>query len=269
MNLKNANTLVFLKKTFNYAHKSFWKLLIGSVLYLLPLIALAIIPYAGPVLALLIFGWLTTGYIYFVKKTIRKREASFKDIFTQTQKLATVTFLGALLASLSILGFVLFIIPGLAVMVFYCFSIHVFEQDKASAVLENFKRSSEIVKGNKVLLLSYKFVFIFNYAITAFIVVISIYGIQAMNIAPWLEILMYVGTGIGTFVSVATTTMYLFVADELFFSYVVNGRGDIQFSESTASKKKIIGSHAITKKNKEKEEASTIDPSEIEIIEDK
>ena len=232
MDYSNKTAFGLFKTSFDSAKPHLTKLFIGTLVYTFPLVMLALIPYIGWVLSVLIFGHLTYGYIGFIRDTLAGKEVKLYSIFQLRKNMSTSTFLGALLVVLIVLGSVLFIVPGLLVIAYYSMSMYVLQQDNSASIMENLRISSKLVDGQKVLMLTYKILF---YILYAFLVLIAGIAGLFLNILyttmPLLAVVLFILLAFVVYLLFVMVTVYFAVSNELFYSCVLKVKSPSKPSE--------------------------------------
>ncbi len=130
--------------------KGVWgKGFLGTLMYVTPIVALLFVPYVGWALAIAVFGWLTAGYVEFMKGLLSGNNPSYAMIFTTVHEFAQATLIGVILCCGTILGSVIFIVPGIIIIGFYSMSFFVLDEEAITSVSDTLNLASMKMEGNK------------------------------------------------------------------------------------------------------------------------
>ncbi len=196
----------------------FTKAFVGALAYLAPMALLCCIPYVGWALAVLAFGYLTVGYITYMKQLLNNEDVKLFTIYEWNKNFATVTFLGAVYLLLVLLGYIVFIIPGIIIVAFYSNALHVSESEKSTSVLETFRKSANLVEGKKVFLLSYKVIYYFFYALSVLLFgVLMLFNERLFGSMPVLAVALLIFIGVVFFLLFAIITASFFASNQIFY----------------------------------------------------
>lgn len=238
MDISNKSILSLIKLSASSLKGKWVKGLIGTIAYLAPMLALCLIPYIGWAAAVLVFGFLTVNYIKFFNELLAGGNVKLYTIYAPNKNIATISFLGVIVAMLIITGFILFIIPGLIFIAYYSMSLFVIEEENSTSVLETMRSCAKKMDGNKVALLSYKVIYYIAYALTSLI--FSILYMLLSTIAttyPFLFAMLLIILGIMLLFVFAVITMYLHASNMLFYKEMLKEKATT-ISETTKNKTK-------------------------------
>lgn len=108
---------------------------------------LGILIYAAGLIVSIEIGFATFAIFF---KFIDKKKVSIKDLFAyfNAKLLFRFSIVGLLYALIVLIGFLLFIIPGIYFGIKYWFALYIYV-DKRTGIIESFKESARITKGVK------------------------------------------------------------------------------------------------------------------------
>lgn len=238
MDISNKSILSLIKLSASSLKGKWVKGLIGTIGYLAPMLALCLIPYIGWAAAVLVFGFLTVNYIKFFNELLAGGNVKLYTIYAPNKNIATISFLGVIVAMLIITGFILFIIPGLIFIAYYSMSLFVIEEENSTSVLETMRSCAKKMDGNKAALLSYKVIYYIAYALTSLI--FSILYMLLSTIAttyPFLFAMLLITLGIMLLFVFTVITMYLHASNMLFYKEMLKEKATT-ISETTKNKTK-------------------------------
>ncbi len=130
--------------------KGKWGLGIGTtVVFMLVMIAILLIPYAGGIISILISGSMSIGLASFALSLSRKQDAKLSLIFSGFQKFGVG--LGAYLLQriFVVLWSLLLIIPGIIAALSYSMTYYIIAENDSIGPLEAITKSKEMMRGNK------------------------------------------------------------------------------------------------------------------------
>lgn len=211
-----------IRRTFALLKGKFGIAFIGALVYLAPMALLSLIPYAGWPLAIIAFGYLTEGYISFIKEVLYDKEPKLYTIFKPNENIATVTFLGVILVLFLALGLTLFIIPGVLVILYYSMSLHVIEDEKSQSVMETLKKSASLMNGKKTFMISYKIFYYLAYALS-----ILLFGFLFLlndvlyGVLPVLSVALLVLLIVFAVIWFAVITTYFVTSNTIFYDTIL------------------------------------------------
>ncbi len=203
--------------------KGVWaKAFLGALMYVSPIILLAFIPYCGWALSFVVFGWLTAGYIQFMKQLLRGENPKYTVIFTTVHEFAQATLIGVIMCTGTLLGTVLFIVPGMLMIVFYSLSLYVLNENAITSVADTFNLTARKMKGNKTAMVAYKVVYYLFYLLTGLIALVAflfIAKLYATNQA--LAIVLGIIDVVVAIVLIAIVTVYFYASNDVFYAEIV------------------------------------------------
>lgn len=212
------STYGLLKNTFASLKGKFVQALIGVVAYLAPMALLCLIPYVGWIFSVLLFGHLTIGIISYLSDLLAGKEVKLIEIYQLKKNDAAITFLGAILVLMVILGSVLFIIPGIFVIAYFSMSLYVMQRENSTSVMETLRSSARSMNGHKVDLLSYKVIYYLVLALSVLLFGILILLVDRMSASlPILAVALIILLGIIAFFWLSLVVTVFLTSNELFY----------------------------------------------------
>lgn len=203
--------------------KGVWaKAFLGALMYVSPIILLAFIPYCGWALSFAVFGWLTAGYIQFMKQLLRGENPKYTVIFTTVHEFAQATLIGVIMCTGTLLGTVLFIVPGMLMIVFYSLSLYVLNENAITSVADTFNLTARKMHGNKTAMVAYKVVYYLFYLLAGLIALVAflfIAKLYATNQA--LAIVLGIIDVVVAIVLIAIVTVYFYASNDVFYAEIV------------------------------------------------
>lgn len=203
--------------------KGVWgKGFLGTLMYVTPIIALLFVPYVGWALAIAVFGWLTAGYVSFMKGLLKGDNPSYAMIFTTVHEFAQATLIGVILCCGTILGLVIFIIPGIIIVGFYSMSFFVLDEQAITSVSDTLNLSSMKMEGNKTSMFAYKVIYYLLYVIVALIALVAfIFIARLYDTHQALAICLGVVDLLVSLVLVSIVTLYFYASNVVFYNEIV------------------------------------------------
>ena len=230
--------------------KGAWgRVFLASLIYIAPLVLFCLIPYAGWAISVALFGYLTLGYLNFMQQTLKGNNPSFKVLFVQPEYFPAI-MLGIIMAVGTLLGLVLFIVPGVLMIGYYSMSLFVLNEERISNVTDTLNVTARQMNGNKTALFAYKVVFYLFYVLVAAVAAICalfISGLYASHLA--LGVVLTIVLVLAVIVLFAIITMYFYSANCMFYEEVVSkvDYSDYQLktektvnAETTESTEKVV-----------------------------
>ncbi len=197
------------------------KAFLGAFFYLLPILGFCAIPYAGWAIGIILFGFLTPGYINFMKLLLDGENPKYDVIFRGKGDIMASIFLGILLAGGMILGSALLIVPGMIFASFYSMSFYFLNEDKITTVFGSMENCAKNMNGNKTNMFAYKVIFYIYYIIIALCCGALAFLVWALCDILWLAVIFYIILAIGFILLTSLCTMFLYSANYLFYEEVI------------------------------------------------
>ena len=127
-----------------------WGLAIGTfVLYMVIMIPVALIPFAGIVISILIGGPMSLGLAIFTLSISRKQDAQLAQLFEGFQKFSVGLSAYLLKAVFTLLWTLLLVIPGIIAALSYAMTYYIIVDNDSIGALDAITRSKEMMRGNK------------------------------------------------------------------------------------------------------------------------
>lgn len=128
-----------------------WGLAIGTfVVYMIVTAALQAIPYLGPIASLVISGPFALGLIIFSKNVANDSDARLEQIFDGFKNFGTALATYLLSAVATVLGLLLFIIPGIIISLGLALSMYIISDDQEIGAYDALKKSWDMMNGYKM-----------------------------------------------------------------------------------------------------------------------
>lgn len=197
------------------------KAFLGSFFYLLPMLGICAIPYAGWAIGILLFGFLTPGYINFMQSLLKNENPKYEVIFRGKGDIIASILLGIVLAGGMILGTALAIIPGMFFAVYFSMSFFFLNEKDITNVFGSMGNCAKNMKGNLVNLFSYKVIFYIYYVITTLACAALAFMVWALLDILWLAIILYIIIALAFIVLTALCTMFFYTANCIFYEEVI------------------------------------------------
>lgn len=200
----------------------FGRAFLATLMYVTPLILLLFVPYAGWAISILLFGWLTNGYISYMKKLLNNENPSFAIIFTTVKEFAQATLIGVIMCVGTILGSLIFIVPGIMIIGYYSMSLFVLDEEAITGVSDSLNLASKKMDGNKTAMFAYKVIYYLLYVIiglafaVAFLFIAKLYTTQQA-----LAIGLGVIDVVVAIVLIALVTVYFYASNVVFYNEIV------------------------------------------------
>lgn len=105
------------------------------------------VAFALACLAVTVILWM--GFIVVALKALRNQPVKFSDYFSQASKVVKASVMALLLVISLTLGLVLFVIPGLYILVTYGLAIY-YMVDEDAGIMESLKKSAALTQGKKL-----------------------------------------------------------------------------------------------------------------------
>lgn len=203
--------------------KGVWgKGFLGTFMYVTPLIALLFVPYVGWALSIAVFGWLTAGYVEFMKGLLKGENPKYARIFNTVHEFAQATLIGVILCCGIVLGLVVFIIPGVIIIGYYSMTFFVLDEQAITGISDSLNLASLKMEGNKTAMFAYKVVYYLLYLIVAAIALVTVifllklYGTQQV-----LAICLAVVDVLVILVLLSIVTLYFYASNVVFYNEIV------------------------------------------------
>ena len=203
-------------------NKCWGRAFLATLMYVTPLILLLFVPYAGWAVSILIFGWLTNGYISYMKKLLNNENPSFAIIFTTVKEFAQATLIGVIMCVGTILGSLIFIVPGIMIIGYYSMSLFVLDEEAITGVSDSLNLASKKMEGNKTAMFAYKVIYYLLYVIVglafaiAFLFIAKLYSTQQA-----LAICLGILDVIVAIILISIITVYFYASNVVFYNEIV------------------------------------------------
>ena len=240
--------------------KAFW----GSFFYLLPTLGICAVPYVGWAIGIILFGFLTPGYINFIQQLIKGENPKYDIIFKGKGDIVASIFLGVILAGGMILGTALAIVPGMFFSTYYSMSFFFLNEEEITSAFDSMKKCAKNVAGNATNLFSYKIIFYIYYVIIALVCVALALAVWGLVKAAWLAIILYVVIAFGFILLTSLCTMFFYAANCVFYEEVIAYQ-EVKKARKANKKMKIEKEEASTEvvpENKVEEKTEEVKPVE-------
>lgn len=224
----------------------FWKACLASLVVIFPIVAVLFIPYyVGIVLSVLFSGYLFYGLIIYYKKLFAGENPSLKVIFNNWDRFPAATLIGIINFVCLVVGLIVLIIPAIVYLIYYSVNLYLLADQSEPKVKECFTHNASRMVTNKTLVLSYKVLFYFLFAVVFGIcglIFIPLYSMTVSNLAlaVFLIILLILfGIALITLVNVLyQATQYEFYTNHMVSleeaSNIVKERNEKIISKKTA-----------------------------------
>jgi len=127
-----------------------WLLAIGTMLvYLILVGALQAIPYLGAIVGLVIGGPFALGLIIFSKNIANDGDARLEQVFDGFKNFGTSLATYLLAAVAGIIGFILFVIPGIIISLGFALGMYIISDDAEIGAYDALKKSWDMMNGYK------------------------------------------------------------------------------------------------------------------------
>lgn len=202
--------------------KGVWgKAFLATLIYVTPLIALCAIPYAGWVISIALFGYLTLGYLNYMQKLIKGENPKLSVLFAQPEW-AQAILLGIIMAVGTIVGLLLFIIPGVLMIGYYSLSLFVLNEERITNVTDTLNVAARKMNGNKTGLFAYKVIFYLFYALVGAATIVSLLFISALyETQVVLAVVLGVVAVLIAIVLISIITIYFYAANVVFYDEII------------------------------------------------
>lgn len=197
------------------------KAFLGTLFYLLPTLGICAVPYVGWAIGIILFGFITPGYINFIQKLMNNENPKYEIIFRGKGDILASIFLGIILAGGMILGSVLAIVPGMFFAVYYSMSFFFLNEEEITNTFDSMKKCAKNVVGNATNLFAYKSIFYIYYVIIALVCVALGLAVWGLVKIIWLAVILYVIIAIAFILLVSLCTMFLYAANCVFYEEVI------------------------------------------------
>ena len=128
-----------------------WLLAIGTMLvYFIVVGAIQAIPFAGPLVGIVIGGPFALGLIIFSKNIANDTDARLEQVFDGFKNFGTALATYLLSAVAIMIGILLFVIPGIILGLGLSLSMYIISDDPEIGAYDALKKSWEMMKGYKV-----------------------------------------------------------------------------------------------------------------------
>ena len=127
MEKESKNGLDLIRISADKLKGSWGRVFLATLIYVAPLVLFCLIPYAGWAISVALFGYLTIGYINFMQQTLKGEKPSFKVLYVQPEYMPAI-MVGIIIAIGTMLGLLLFIVPGILVIGYYSMSLFVLNE---------------------------------------------------------------------------------------------------------------------------------------------
>ena len=197
------------------------KAFLASLIYVAPLIALCLIPYAGWAVSIALFGYLTLGYINYMQQLMGGKNPSLKVLFVQ-KEFSQAILIGIIMAVGTIVGTLLFIIPGILVIAYYSLSLFILNEERIVNVTDTLNVTAREMVGHKTAMFAYKVIFYLFYALVGVATVLGmlfVANLYATNAA--LAIVLGIVIMLACIVLLALITTYFYAANVVFYAEII------------------------------------------------
>ena len=197
------------------------KAFLASLIYVAPLIALCLIPYAGWAVSIALFGYLTLGYINYMQQLMGGKNPSLKVLFVQ-KEFSQAILIGIIMAVGTLVGTLLFIIPGILVIAYYSLSLFILNEERIVNVTDTLNVTAREMVGHKTAMFAYKVIFYLFYALVGVATVLGmlfVANLYATNIA--LAIVLGIVIMLASIVLIALITTYFYAANVVFYAEII------------------------------------------------
>lgn len=202
--------------------KGVWgKAFLATLIYVTPLIALCAIPYAGWAISIALFGYLTLGYINYMQKLLKGENPKLSVLYVQPE-FSQAILLGIIMAVGTIVGTILFIIPGILMIGYYSLSLFILNEERIVNVTDTLNVAARKMNKNKTALFAYKVIFYLFYALVGTSTIIGlmfIAGLYETQVA--LAIVLGILVVLVAIVLISIITVYFYAANVVFYEEII------------------------------------------------
>lgn len=197
------------------------KAFLASLIYVAPLIALCLIPYAGWAVSIALFGYLTLGYINYMQQLMGGKNPSLKVLFVQ-KEFSQAILIGIIMAVGTIVGTLLFIIPGILVIAYYSLSLFILNEERIVNVTDTLNVTAREMVGHKTAMFAYKVIFYLFYALVGVATVLGMLFVANLYAAnATLAIVLGIVIMLACIVLLALITTYFYAANVVFYAEII------------------------------------------------
>ena len=186
---KNTGDLLVLAG--NNFFPSFWRGLVGTFFALLPFLSIAIVmalinQYWSYItfgcLALVLVGPMQSGYIAFSKSLYEGEKANVFKVFCgfANKNFIVIALASAVLVTMYILGFTLFLVPGVVVIAFFSMVPYYVAKYEDKTLFEAMKMCFVRMRRNRISMMSYKFAFYLLFLILIILSWLAGFGVYSL-----------------------------------------------------------------------------------------
>ena len=221
------------------------KAFLGSLFYLLPVLGICAVPYAGWAIGIILFGFLTPGYINFMQRLLKDEDPKYEVIFRGKGDIIASILLGIILAGGMILGSALAIIPGMFFAVYFSMSFFFLNEDDITNVFGSMENCAKNMKGNKTNMFAYKIIFYIYYVIIALCCAALAFLVWAVCDILWLAIILYIVIALGFVLLTAFCTMFFYAANCMFYDEVIAYQKDKRAKSGVKTVEKEVSAESV------------------------
>lgn len=146
--MSTANTVLMQQARESLAGK--WGPAIGAfVVYMLIMIAVQLIPFAGPIISLLIGGPMAIGLATYSLALAREEDANINQLFDGFNKFGLALAAYFLMLVFIVLWMLLLIIPGIIAALSYSMTFYIIADDESIDAMEAIDKSKAMMDGYK------------------------------------------------------------------------------------------------------------------------
>lgn len=266
MEKESKNGLDLIRISADKLKGSWGRVFLATLIYVAPLVLFCLIPYAGWAISVALFGYLTIGYINFMQQTLKGEKPSFKVLYVQPEYMPAI-MVGIIIAIGTMLGLLLFIVPGILVIGYYSMSLFVLNEEKIVNVTDTLNVAARQMNGNKTALFAYKVVYYLFYVLVGAVSAVCemfISGLYTSNLA--LGVVLTILLVLVSIVLFTIITMYFYASNCVFYEEVVR-KAEVTDCQ-LKSEKNVIKMEDVAKVEETNTEAKVEEKVEEPVVEE-
>lgn len=266
MEKESKNGLDLIRISADKLKGSWGRVFLATLIYVAPLVLFCLIPYAGWAISVALFGYLTIGYINFMQQTLKGEKPSFKVLYAQPEYMPAI-MVGIIIAIGTMLGLLLFIVPGILVIGYYSMSLFVLNEEKIVNVTDTLNVAARQMNGNKTALFAYKVVYYLFYVLVGAVSAVCemfISSLYTSNLA--LGVVLTILLVLVFIVLFAIITMYFYASNCVFYEEVVR---KVEVTDyQLKSEKNVVKMEDVAKAEETNTEAKVEEKVEEPVVEE-
>ena len=227
MNQNSKNGLDLIGIAGQKVNQNFGKVLLGSALYMLPMLVLAFIGLVNWQISVALVSVaiafsciFAVGFAKFFINIVNGENAKISTIFMPNKGMLAGLVLSLILIVLYIVGFALFVVPAFIFITFFSMSVYFVANNENITVFEALGESKNKMTGKRTAMFSYKIIFYILYVI---VILAYVFGMMAIKNLPLAgAIPAYVGGALLGLFLFAIITMYFTACNAVLFNEILD-----------------------------------------------